>query len=307
MKIIRQGNFKPKPWGRTVVTIGNFDGVHLGHQEILTKLLSLANGRTPVAITFDPHPARVIRPDIASQLIECLDERIDRLAEFGIEHLWIVPFDKEFARISAQDFVRDYLQEMLGAEGLVIGSDGGFGRDRLGDRTLFSEASSNHPFFVETVPAVEVEGQRVSSTRIKKELERGDVALVTRMLGRKFAISGEVIHGFKKGRTLGFPTANLQMSATAIPGSGIYACLAGLKDGRSLPAAVSIGNRPTFKTDVLSIEAHILDFDEDIYGQKLSLDFIERQRGQVRFETVAALVDQMKKDVLVTRKILDRV
>jgi riboflavin kinase / FMN adenylyltransferase len=271
------------------VAVGTFDGVHLGHREVIAGADSV--------LTFDPHPVSVVAPQHTSKLLTTLPRKAELVAELGVAEMIVIPFDTAFAQRSASEFVDDVLVGALGAQQVSIGENFRFGNKAQGDPRLLL---ADERFTTIVHPLLEVDGEIVSSSHIRGLVLAGDVGEANRLLGSPFQLAGEVVHGDERGRELGFPTANLVPDdALVCPGHGVYACLA---DGR--PSAVSIGVRPTFETGRGElIEAYILDFDGDIYGQQLRLDFLARLRGERRFEDPAALIEQMRRDVERTREI----
>jgi riboflavin kinase / FMN adenylyltransferase len=272
------------------VAVGTFDGVHLGHREVIRGSDSV--------LTFDPHPVSVVAPQHTPKLLTTLARKAELIASLGVEELIVIPFDADFARRSAEDFVNDVLVGALGATRVAIGENFRFGHKAQGDSQLLS---ADGRFQTVVHPLLEVGGEIVSSSHIRGLVLAGDLSEANQLLGTPFQLSGEVMHGDQRGRELGFPTANLiPEDALACPGHGVYACLA---DGR--PAAVSIGVRPTFKTGRGElIEAYLLDFDGDLYGSTLRLEFLERLRGERRFASGQELVEQMHRDVERTREIV---
>jgi riboflavin kinase / FMN adenylyltransferase len=271
------------------VAVGTFDGVHLGHREVIRGSNSV--------LSFDPHPVSVVAPQHTPKLLTTLERKAELIASLGVQELIVIPFDAEFAKRSADDFVQEVLVDALGATQVAIGENFRFGHKAQGDPRLLS---ADGRFATIVHPLLEVDGEIVSSSHIRGLVLAGRVNEANELLGPPFQLRGEVVHGDERGRELGFPTANLvPEEALACPGHGVYACLA---DGR--PAAVSIGVRPTFNTGRGElIEAYILDFDGDLYGSRLSIEFLERLRGERRFDTPEALVDQMHRDVARTREI----
>ncbi len=276
--------------GQRSVAVGTFDGVHLGHREVI-------DGSDSV-LTFDPHPVSVVAPQHTPKLLTTLERKAELIASLGVSELIVIPFDADFARRSAASFIDDVLVGALGARQVSIGENFRFGHKAQGDARLL-EADGRFQTVVH--PLLEVDGEVVSSSHIRGLLLAGEVAEANRLLGAPFEFSGVVAHGDARGRELGFPTANLiPREPLALPGHGVYAALA---DGR--PAAVSIGVRPTFQTGRAElIEAYILDFEGDLYGQELELQFLERLRGERRFERPEALIEQMHLDVQRTREIV---
>lgn len=274
------------------VAVGTFDGVHLGHREVIRGSDSV--------LTFDPHPVSVVAPQHTPKLLTSLQVKAELIAALGVREMIVVPFDAEFATRDASEFIDDVLVGCLGATRVSVGENFRFGHKAQGDQRLLA---ADGRFETVVHPLLEIDGEIVSSSHIRALLLAGEVAHATRLLDGSFKLRGEVVHGDKRGRQLGFPTANLIPDDQLVcPGHGVYACLA---DER--PAAVNIGVRPTFNTGRGElIEAYILDFDADIYGSQLSLDFLQRLRGERRFQSVEALVEQMKLDVAQTREIASR-
>jgi riboflavin kinase/FMN adenylyltransferase len=271
------------------VAIGTFDGVHVGHREVIAD--------SDTVLTFDPHPVSVIRPDAAPKLVTSFPVKRDLIAGLGVEELVVIPFDRDFAARSAESFVAEVLVERLGARRVSVGENFRFGRGAEGDAALLR---SRTEFETRVVPLVEVAGETVSSSHIRGLVAAGEVAQAAEFLGGPFLFEGEVTRGDRRGRELGMPTANLVPDdALLCPGHGVYA---GWAHGR--PAAVNVGVRPTFGTGRgVLVEAHLLDFDGDLYGRTLRIAFLERLRGERRFDSVDALVEQMRRDVERAREI----
>jgi riboflavin kinase/FMN adenylyltransferase len=275
---------------RRSVAVGTFDGVHLGHREVIAG--------SDTVLSFDPHPVSVVAPQHTPKLLTTPERKAELIASLGVQELVVIPFDAEFAKRSADEFVEDVLVGALGAERVAIGENFRFGHKAQGDPRLLA---ADARFETTVHPLLEVDGEIVSSSHIRGLVLAGDLHEGNRLLGAPFQLCGEVVHGDERGRELGFPTANLiPQEQLACPGHGVYACLA---NGR--PAAVSIGVRPTFKTGRGElIEAYLLDFDGDLYGQRLCLEFLQRLRGERRFDTPEALVEQMHLDVQRTRELV---
>jgi riboflavin kinase/FMN adenylyltransferase len=271
------------------VAVGTFDGVHRGHREVIAGSDSV--------LTFEPHPVSVVAPQHTPKLLTTLAVKAELIASLEVQELIVIPFDEDFALRGADEFIDDVLVGALGATQVAIGENFRFGHKAQGDPRLLA---ADERFTTVVHPLLEVDGEIVSSSHIRGLVLAGEVAQATHFLGAPFQLRGEVAHGDERGRELGFPTANLIPDEDlACPGHGVYACLT---DGR--PAAVSIGVRPTFKTGRGElIEAYILDFDGDLYGTELRLEFLERLRGERRFDTPEALIEQMHRDVERTREI----
>ncbi len=288
------------------LTIGVFDGIHRGHQEIIRRLTAGAHqtGAPAVVLTFHPHPANVL----AGQDIKCLtlpDERAERLATLGVDAVITEPFTPDLAAVSAFDFM-SRLKGHLGLTHLLIGYDFALGKGREGNAARLTAIGRELGYTVEVVPAIGDESGVISSTEIRKLISLGDVAASTGLMGHPYQLGGPVIHGDHRGRTIGFPTANIEYSAQKVlPANGIYACWAWLGKER-FKAAVNIGLRPTVRDDqkVPNLEAYLLDFDREIHGQNVQLDFVERLRDELKFPSLEALIEQMHKDVEKTREIL---
>jgi riboflavin kinase / FMN adenylyltransferase len=283
--------------GRSVA-VGTFDGVHLGHRRVIAG--------ADTVLTFDPHPVSVVAPQHMPKLLTTPDRKAELIASLGVEEMVVIPFDADLAKRSADEFVSDVLVDALGARRVAIGENFRFGHKAQGDPQLLQ---ADARFHTTVHPLLEVDGEIVSSSHIRGLLLAGDVAEANRMLGASFELSGEVVHGDERGRELGFPTANLvPEEQLACPGHGVYACLAQAPPvlPAAAPAAVSIGVRPTFTTGRGElIEAYLLDFDGDLYGHTLSLRFLQRLRGERRFDSPEALVEQMHRDVEDARAIAE--
>lgn len=313
----------PEDFGPAVLTLGNFDGVHRGHQRVLQQVLEAARARdaAAVVVSFDPHPSQVHRPDSAPELIMGLEDRVDTLARTGIDALLMMHYTLELAASTPEEFVERVFVRALRAKAVVIGHDVRFGRGNSGDIDTMRELGRTLGFEVITiddfgagypVDATEDDGdRRCSSTWVREALETGDVATAGRVLGRHHRMRGEVVHGAARGRELGYPTANLAASAEGyIPADGIYAGWLVDEAGNRWPAAVSVGSNPTFDGVDRQVEAHVLNRppervqDFDLYGQQVVVEFVERLRGQVTYRGPAALIEQMELDVARARTLL---
>jgi riboflavin kinase / FMN adenylyltransferase len=284
----------------TAITIGVFDGVHLGHRSLLNSVLE--SGLTPVVLTFDPHPAEVLAPGSHPRLLTTVDERIELLGGLGIEFVGVLDL-AEIRSFPPERFVGEVLIEKLGMSHLVTGTDFHFGRDRAGDVGFLMAAGERLGFTMDVVELKD-HGGVISSSRIRALVERGEMAEAADLLGSDFTLTNIVVTGDRRGRELGFPTANLEPPVRkVIPGHGIYAGKARV-DGRWHATAINVGVRPTFDGTGLVIEAYILDFDRDLYGEALTLEFVEKLRPELKFDDVADLISQMKVDVEMVRAIV---
>ncbi len=303
----------PAGWGESVVTIGVFDGVHRGHQRIVQRAAELGGrlGLPVVAVTFDPHPDEVIRPGSHPPFLSSARRRAELLAGLGVDAVCVLPFTLDFSRIDPDEFVRTVLVEQLHAAAVVVGEDFRFGHRATGDVPLLDKLGEKYEYTAEGLPLLVLDDMTISSTVIRTLLTAGEVAEAARLLGRPHRVEGVVVRGHQRGRQLGFPTANVESPPhTAIPADGIYAgWLATLDEAGEetsrWPAAISIGTNPTFNGQVRTVEAYALDrTDLDLYGLHAAIDFAVRLRGTLRFESVDALVDQMRIDVDQARTLL---
>jgi riboflavin kinase / FMN adenylyltransferase len=279
------------------VAVGEFDGVHLGHREVMRD--------ADTVLTFEPHPRTVVAPDSAPKLLTSLETKADLIAPLGVEELVVIPFDGAFASQSPQDFIDHVLVERLGARQVSVGRNFRFGHRARGDAALLRAQDA---FSTRVVELVEADGEVISSSHIRGLIEAGEIARANACLGAPFQLRGPVAHGDKRGRALGYPTANLVPEPGLVyPAHGVYACRAGVEldgDRRWWPAATSVGVRPTFVTGRgLLVEAYLLGFDGDLYGRELRLEFVSRLRGELRFDSVDELIEQMARDVEDTRRL----
>jgi riboflavin kinase/FMN adenylyltransferase len=290
----------------TWLTVGVFDGVHRGHRQVLNKLTAgaHANGALAVVLTFDPHPAKVFgRGDI--KLLTLPGERAKLLGERGVDAVITHPFDRHVADITAFDFMKR-LKDHLGVMHLVLGYDSTLGKNREGNATRLAEIGSELGYTVETVPALGDESGVISSTEIRKLVAVGNVLEAARLMDHPYRLQGLVAYGDRRGRTIGFPTANLNYAhEKVVPASGIYACWATVRGGK-YAAAVNIGTNPTFTPDkrTMNVEAYLLDFDDDIYDETVTLEFMQRLRDELKYDSVTALIGQIGRDVEQTRRLL---
>ena len=291
----------------TAVTIGVFDGVHLGHQTVLKHVVESANrdGLASAAITFHPHPRQVLRPDLTTEYVTSLEDRLSLIMRTGLDGVATVSFTSEFAQTDAGDFVRLLVEEFNLAR-LIIGEDFALGRQRGGDPETLAALGQELGYEVEVIELLTNDATtKVSSTEVRNALGDGDVTLVSELLGRRFALHGPVVVGFERGRSIGFATANVAIgNDRAIPAPGVYATIAHLESG-PMPSVTNIGMRPTFDDGGgLSIECHIIDFDADIYGTDLRVEFVQRLRGERKFDGIDALVEQIGSDRDTARDLL---
>ncbi len=272
------------------VAVGEFDGVHLGHREVMAG--------SDTVLTFEPHPASIVRPGGGPKLLTTLELKTELIAELGAEELVVVPFDQSFAHQEAAEFIERVLVQTLVATHVAVGANFRFGHRARGTAALLT---ADDRFETRVVPLVEVDGVPVSSTRIRTLIEEGDVDVAAELLGARFRMRSEVVHGDRRGRDLGFPTANMVPDPKlTCPGHGVYACRVGER-----LAAVNVGVRPTFGKDLHPlVEAFLLDFEGDLYGQRLTVEFVARLRGERRFASVDELIAQMHRDVQRTRELL---
>ena len=289
-----------------VATIGNFDGVHLGHQAVLDALTGRARtaGLPSLVITFEPQPMEFFRPEQAPSRLTRLREKLEAIACSGIDRVLLIRFNKGFAAVDARAFIKDVLVDRLGIRHLYVGDDFRFGKNRFGDFALLRAMGAHHGFGVESLDTVADEGSRISSTRIREALQDGDLAHAERCLGRRYRICGRVAHGHKRGRTIGFPTLNVALLRRSTPLRGVFAVqVFGLADG-PLPGVANIGNRPTLEgDDRFLLEVHLFDFADEVYGRHVEVDFIQRIRDEHRFESFDALREQIGRDVRRAREI----
>jgi riboflavin kinase / FMN adenylyltransferase len=291
-----------------VVTSGTFDGVHVGHQKILQRVKERArqSGGQSVVITYWPHPRLVLFPeDNELKLLSTIEERIEQLRSYGIDYLLIIPFTKEFSRLTSRAFISDVLVKALHTKVLVIGYDHRFGKNREGSFEHLKARSAQYGFEVEEIPRQDVDDIGVSSTKIRRALESGDIPAANRYLGHTYTLTSVVEEGNKLGRTIGFPTANLALPAShkLIPANGVYAVWV-RHDGARLPGMMNIGTRPTVDGSRLTLEVHLLHFTGDLYGHTLTVEFVEMLRHEQKFDGLDALKAQLAKDREATEKVL---
>jgi riboflavin kinase/FMN adenylyltransferase len=316
VEILRDPVVCPTPAAGTVVTIGAYDGVHRGHATVIARVRSMAEerGMATAVVTFDRHPASVVRPESAPLLLTDLDQKLELLAATGVDYTRVIHFDEARSREPAEDFVREDLVACLRARLVVVGEDFHFGHRRSGNVELLRRMGAELGFDVAPVELVGPDGQpsidtatRVSSTRVRTLLRAGELAVANSLLGRPHEVRGTVGGGDKRARELGFPTANINVpDEVCLPRDGIYAAWYLRPDGVPRAAAVSLGRRPTFYDDqpYSLLEAHLLDFSDDLYGESTRVQFVARLRDELRFDSVADLVAQMRRDCDQARRVL---
>lgn len=308
MEIFRHIEDRNLSIARPVLSLGNFDGIHLGHQALLQRVVQDAKalGGRSVVLTFEPHPLAVLAPERAPRLILTHKDKMLLLQSSGVDVVIIQAFNSSFANVEAAEFVRRYLVERLKVHKMWVGRDLRFGKGRKGRVEDLIRLGAEDGFEVGIVDPVELEGVRVSSSRIRKLIEQGEVHKVPRFLGRYHFVSGRVIPGYQRGRQLGFPTANIVPRTEVLPLDGIYATYLQL-DGRQWPSVSNIGVNPTFGEGPRTIETYIFDFSGDLYGRSVKLCFVKRIREEKKFSSAETLVEQMEKDALSAQEILNHV
>lgn len=303
MERLDGGSTLPPHLAGGIVALGNFDGFHLGHQAVVGRAVerARAEGRPALVASFDPHPMRYFRPDSAWFRLTTLLQRAALVEAAGVEAMLVFQFDSALAGLSAEQFVRERLVHQLGVGGVVTGEDFTFGKSRSGDVRTLAARGRDSGFSVDTVAPVNLDGVIVSSTRIREALRRGDPREAARLLTRPYTIVGRVEHGDKRGRTIGYPTANLALGNYLRPAYGVYAVRGRLEDGRVLAGAANVGVRPTFDPPKELLEVYFFDFEGDLYGQAIEVELIEYLRPEARFDSIEALVAQMAEDCVRAR------
>lgn len=290
-----------------VATVGVFDGVHLGHMEIIRRLSAIAIEKNceSVVITFEPHPRLVLPHHAEVKLLQTLSEKLERFELAGVNAVLVIPFDREFAKLTPHDFIKNVLVESLHVSHVITGYDHFFGQNRQGDYGMLLQMGKQYNFTVDELPMVTAGSNSVSSSSVRRALLDGDVSLATRLLGYAYSITGEVVAGNKIGRNMGFPTANLRPNSVhkLIPGQGVYASLVKI-NGETYKGMTNIGYRPTIDADHLTIEVNIFDFERDIYGQEITLTLIERIRNEKRFNSLGELQQQLGNDKITAGEML---
>ena len=291
---------------RPIVGLGNFDGVHLGHQAILTKAVSEARALqgTALVLTFHPHPLSVLRPNSPLPLILSLREKLLLFRRLEIHGVILQRFSQTFSQLTAEEFVRRYLVDIIGIEKVIVGHNVSFGHRRSGNAEMLVQLGGEFGFAVDVIGPVVIDGREVSSTAVRTLLGTGNMHEVTRLLGRPYGVSGRVEKGFQRGRTIGFPTANLRPRTDLLLPNGVYAVTVDLDEKISIPGVANVGMNPTFGNNRRTIEAHLFDFSADLYGQRLRVNFLEHIREERKFPSVPELVRQIQEDADRARALL---
>ena len=309
MEIVEHIDNISKPYTNAVITIGNFDGVHIGHQALFHEVIEKAGsiGGTSIVMTFDPHPARILNQNSHPPLITLNEQKVELIESSGIDVLICIPFTRKFAEISAKEFVEDILLARIGMKAIVVGQDYTFGKNRKGDIKLLQTYAKNLGFEVivaDWILSVNRKQGRISSTRTRNLIMAGKMAEAQKLLGRYYQIRGVVTTGRNRGgRLLGFPTANIILHDELCPHTGVYAVTVELGNKKHKGVA-NIGYSHTFGDGAFSVEVHILNFNENIYGRKIRVNFIQRIRDEIKFSNISQLSDQIKKDIIKARKIM---
>ncbi|MFW6010905.1 MAG: bifunctional riboflavin kinase/FAD synthetase [Desulfosalsimonas sp.] len=312
MKIIHGTDKIKEPFENAVVAIGNFDGVHLGHQAILRQVLEKAREikGTSVAVTFDPHPVKVLGTNGSPPLITVLEQKIELIQQLGFDVLICIKFDRSFAELTADQFLEEILIKKIGMKAIVIGKDYTFGKNRKGNVDFLRAHAEKYGFEVivpDWVPVLPDSSERVSSTRIREIIEQGRVSEAKPLLGRYYQLRGEVCRGRDRGgRKLGFPTANIRIHDELCPKTGVYAVTVETFSG-FYPGVANIGYSPTFDDHIFTVEVHLLDFNGDLYDQQIRVNFIERIRDEKKFAGIDELSDQINRDIEAARRILSEI
>ncbi len=306
MKVVYGLDQLPQGMPRPILTIGNFDGVHLGHQSLMRTLVAraVALGGSSLVLTFDPHPLQVLAPDNAPRQIQTLSQKLAALDALGIDVVIVLPFTRDLARMGAREFVTDILVGRLRTQEVHVGASFAFGHRREGSFNLLKEMGEELGFLVEKIHQVQFRGTRVSSTLVRQALISGQAGLARRLLGRPFSLEGEIVHGAAVGASLKVPTANLLARNELIPRTGVYVTFLNL-DGRRWKSVTNIGTRPTITGQLAgpqTVETHVLDFGEELYGAKVCVEFLLRVREERRFASTEALVSRIRKDVATARR-----
>ncbi len=307
MDVIRGLDKIPAKYTCSVVTIGNFDGIHLAHQGLLRKVVEEARKRqcSGIVLTFEPHPQKVLQPERTPfYLLTTLEEKLKLIEGLGIDAVILIDFTPDFSKTTAEYFVREILWDTLHLEKLIIGHDTAFGNRKAGNEVFLRSMGKQLGFDVDAIEGVEVEGILVSSTSVRHALLEGDVRRAMKLLGRPYNLSGTVVKGFKRGSEIGIPTANIESEKDLVPALGVYAVIAEI-EGKRHPGVLNIGYSPTFGDNKLTVEVHLLDFPrEELYGKAIDVLFIDRIRDEMKFESPKELVKQIERDIERARELL---
>lgn len=314
MRVVQGSAALEKPLERAVLTVGNFDGLHVGHRAIMSTVIGRARALEGVSAvyTFEPHPRKVLRPDRAPRLLTTIEQKLELLEGMGLDVAIVEPFDRTFARLPADRFVREIIHERIGPAEVYVGYDFRYGRDREGSMRTLTELGPHLGFAVTIIPEVRIGNRDVNSTRIRELLETGQVEEAAELLGRPYTVRGRVVAGDRRGRSIGFPTLNLEPENEILPAMGVYAGRVRLLDGAEgsaadlLAAVINVGRRPTFEaSDAVLAEAHLLDFEGDLYGRRVEFGFASHLRDERRFPSVDALKRQIGLDAEEARRRLE--
>ncbi|MZH04098.1 MAG: bifunctional riboflavin kinase/FAD synthetase [Nitrospinae bacterium] len=305
MKIVRGTKNISGPFPYPVVTLGNFDGVHAGHQILFRKAAEIAREKegTSIAFTFEPHPLKIIAPEKVPPLLTHFHKKMELIEACNIDSVICADFTRKFADQRPRDFSKDILKEKIGAREIVVGFDYAFGRGREGTIPYLKKMGEEFGFVVNVVDPIQLDGLTVSSSHVRELIEAGNMESAQKFLGRHYSIVGPVVSGYKTGQAIGFPTANIDTSKVQIPGTGVYAVRM-IYQKKSYDAVANIGFNPTFQRDRLSVEVHIFDFNQAIYGKEIEVEFISRIRSEIEFESKDDLVVQINKDIERAKTIL---
>lgn len=294
-----------KRFTSSIITLGNFDGLHLGHQELIKMIIHRAEETASLSmvVTFRPHPLKILAPEKCPPLISIYEEKIQLFEKLGIDVLVKIPFTLDFSAMEPRDFVKNVLCDLLGAKEIFVGYNYRFGKGRKGNIRMLRDLGEELGFVVREIEQVSLDEEVISSTRIRQLLKNGEVEHAAKLLGRPYALCGIVVKGDGRGRGLGFPTANIASRHAIIPSNGVYAVKLFVRD-QHYNGIVNIGMRPTFETKSLAIEVHIFDFDEDIYGEEITVYFIRKIREEKKFQNAEALIKQISKDITEALRLL---
>ncbi len=289
----------------SIITLGNFDGLHRGHQELIKMIIQRAKETASLSmvVTFRPHPLKILAPEKCPPLISIYEEKIELLEKLGIDVLVKIPFTHDFSAMEPHTFVKNVLCDLLGAKEIFVGFNYRFGKGRKGDIRMLKDLGKECGFLVREIEQVSLDGEVISSTLIRQLLKDGEVEHAAKLLGRLYALCGIVVKGDGRGRGLGFPTANIASKHAIIPRNGVYAVRLFVRD-KYYNGIVNIGMRPTFETKSLAIEVHIFDFDEDIYGEEITIYFISRIREEKKFQDAQSLINQIDADIIIAKDTL---